>query len=192
MAICCNLSRHEGCERMSEGCKLQGCILDRKTVPEHPMVFWNHVGEQMSSDPKIRQICRGKEETPQKRKLDCNKVFLIRFYCKNITYYIKVHLLTFNRRYRLYSSKRFNRQQRKSRWSGFVQSQTPYKTMDSSIAISVLRWCRHTSWEHAEVWRDIDSEKPSFISRPLLLPAFYIESYSSWLRWMERCESPSW
>ena len=75
MAICCNLSRHEGCERMSEGCKLQGCILDRKTVPEHPMVFWNHVGEQMSSDPKIRQICRGKEETLQKRKLDCNKSF---------------------------------------------------------------------------------------------------------------------
>ena len=89
MAICCNLSRHEGCERMSEGCKLQGCILDRKTVPEHPMVFWNHVGEQMSSDPKIRQICRGKEETPQKRKLDCNKSFFIRFlvpqnYCQTI------------------------------------------------------------------------------------------------------------
>ena len=60
---------------MPEGCKLQGCTLDRKTNPEHPMVFWNHVGEQMSSDPKIRQICRGKEETPQKRKLDCNKSF---------------------------------------------------------------------------------------------------------------------
>ena len=86
---------------MSEGCKLQGCILDRKTVPEHPMVFWNHVGEQMSSDPKIRQICRGKEETPQKRKLDCNKSFFDKvfgftkcvyvIYFKNITCYIEVH-----------------------------------------------------------------------------------------------------
>ena len=76
MGICCDLSRGEGCEQMPEGCKLQGCILDRKAIPGHPMVFWNHMGEQMSTDPKIRQICRGKEETPQKRKLDCNKKIL--------------------------------------------------------------------------------------------------------------------
>ena len=77
MAVCLNLSRHEVYKRMPEGCKLQGCVSDKKTDPGRHMVFWNgeHNGHQISSDPKIRRICRGKEETPEKRKLDCNKSF---------------------------------------------------------------------------------------------------------------------
>ena len=67
----------QGCERMPESCKLQGCVSDKKTDPGNHLVFWNgeHNGDQNSSDPKIRRICRGKEETPEKRKLDCNKSF---------------------------------------------------------------------------------------------------------------------
>ena len=78
-AICCNDSRNEGCERMPESCNLQGCVSDKKELSGHHLVFWNgeHNSSQMSSDPKIRRICRGKEETPEKRKLDCNKSFLI-------------------------------------------------------------------------------------------------------------------
>ena len=74
MSVCLNLSRHEGYKRMPEGCKLQGCVSDKKTDPGRHMVFWNgeHNGHQISSDPKIRRICRGKEESPEKRKLDCN------------------------------------------------------------------------------------------------------------------------
>ena len=76
-AICCNESRNEGCERMPESCKLQGCVSDKKDLPGHHLVFWNgeHNSNQTSSDPKIRRICRGKEETPEKRRLDCNKSF---------------------------------------------------------------------------------------------------------------------
>ena len=69
----------QGCERMPESCKLQGCVSDKKTDPGNHLVFWNgeHNADQNSSDPKIRRVCRGKEETPEKRKLDCNKSFLI-------------------------------------------------------------------------------------------------------------------
>ena len=86
----------QGCERMPESCELQGCVSDKKTDPGTHLVFWNgeHNADQNSSDPKIRRICRGKEETPEKRKLNCNKSFLI---CNqnNCLEYFMLYLCTF-------------------------------------------------------------------------------------------------
>ena len=71
----------QGCGRMPESCKLQGCVSDKKTDPGNHLVFWNgeHNDHQNSSDPKIRRICRGKEETLEKRQMDCNRIFSIKF-----------------------------------------------------------------------------------------------------------------
>ena len=88
----------QGCERMPESCELQGCVSDKKTDPGNHLVFWNgeHNADQNSSDPKIRRICRGKEETPEKRKLDCNKSFYNKVFGSEIQrLYFMLYLCTF-------------------------------------------------------------------------------------------------
>ena len=57
------------CEEVVNCIGLKGCVSDKRSG--NHIVYWNSEGFPSSSDPKTRTICRGNDETPDKRKLDC-------------------------------------------------------------------------------------------------------------------------
>ena len=58
------------CEDMQGCAQLKGCVSDKKFGNAH-RVYWKTEGKFVSNDPKIRKVCRGREETAEKQKRGC-------------------------------------------------------------------------------------------------------------------------
>lgn len=61
------------CEDMQGCAQVKGCFSDSTLKDLRHRFYWKAEGEPSSNDPKIRKVCRGQEETPERQKMGCKK-----------------------------------------------------------------------------------------------------------------------
>ena len=57
------------CEDVQDCAPIKGCVVDNKLRDLRHRVYWKAEGKFVSDDPKIRKVCRGREETPERQKM---------------------------------------------------------------------------------------------------------------------------
>ena len=59
------------CEDMQGCAAIKGCVSDSTLKGMRHRVYWKAEGKFVSDDPKIRKVCRGREETTVKQERGC-------------------------------------------------------------------------------------------------------------------------
>ena len=61
------------CEDMQGCAQVKGCFSDSTSKDLRHRFYWKAEGQFVSNDPKIRKVCRGREETTEKQERGCKQ-----------------------------------------------------------------------------------------------------------------------